>query len=120
LILGTAGAVLALGLAWSAAHAEGTALVPGRHFTVDFACRTPEAAAEFGAMVDRKVPADDMKAYARAIILSGDCLVLPSPMMTPNDGTLVKIVSSSGETDVWEVKVETYTLYVPTDRAPGA
>jgi hypothetical protein len=61
-----------------------------------------------------------MRAYARAIILSGDCLVLPSPMMQQNDGTLVKIVSSSGETDVWEVKVETYTLYVPTDRAPGA
>ncbi len=81
------------------------------------ACLTPEDALELGTTIDKKLSNFENFLYEK--LVSGACLIVP-PSLMREDVTLVKVVVSEVNTDVWEVRTnEGRTLYVPYDRESG-
>ncbi len=109
------GVTLATCLLATAAHAD-----PRKaddRTALGVACVTPEDALELGTTIDRKLP--NFEGFLYEKLMSGDCLVIP-PSLEREDATLVKVISSEVNTDVWEVRTDAgRTLYVPYDREAG-
>ncbi len=109
------GITLATCLLASAAHAD-----PRKaddRTALGVACVTPEDALEVGTTIDRKLPNFESFLYEK--IVGGECFVVPLSLMR-EDVTLVKLIQSEVNTDVWEVRTdEGRTLYVPYDKEPG-
>ncbi len=79
--------------------------------------RKADDALELGTTIDRKLP--NFEGFLYEKLMSGACLIIP-PSLEREDMTLVKVIISEVNTDVWEVRTdEGRTLYVPYDREPG-
>lgn len=109
--------LLSLTVCLLSASANANAHAPGDRVSMGVACGTADDALEVGVSIDRKLESATDVIHDK--IVDGTCFVLMGALRR-DDATLVSVIESAENTDVWEVRTDVgRTLFVPYDRGPG-